>query len=97
MAKATLNFTPKTKEELYNFDDNQLPEGGLAGLKLTALMGSRGGEVDPKDYIAELCIRFHADMKTEILDYIRETGHIVHVTPVTFLNFVKTFNILHKE
>jgi hypothetical protein len=38
VAKATLNFVPKTKEELYNFDDNALPEGGLAGLKLGALM-----------------------------------------------------------
>jgi hypothetical protein len=59
-------------------------------------MGSRG-EHDPKDSISEVCIRIHADIKTEIVDYIKETGHVVHVTPVAFLNFIKTFNILHKE
>jgi hypothetical protein len=52
VAKAKLDFIPKSKDELYNFNESELPEGGNAGLKLLGIVAART-EVDPKETISD--------------------------------------------
>lgn len=88
VAKARLNYTPKTWEELIKFDPNPDQTEGLANIK-------RDASGDSRDALIDLATRWHADMKSEVAEYIEETGQKVFISPQSFINLLRTFNHVH--